>query len=403
MTIPQRILALAAFFGAAFLTSSCNRSEARDAETPGVPTVAVVPVKTQNLSRTMVLTAEFKPYQEIDVMAKVAGFVKEINVDIGDRVQEGQILATLEIPEMDDDIHRGKAAIDRANAEVRRADDELRRAQSTYDLAHVWFTRLSSVKKGLVAQQEIDDAHSKELIADAQVSAAKSARDAAKEQVSVNQADLDRTNHLMDYTRVPAPFAGVITKRFADKGSMIQAGTASQTQAMPLVRLSENQRLRLILPVPESAVPGIHIGQQVQVHVKSLNRTFPGTVIRFEDRLSLETRTMNAEVDVLNPELVLIPGMYAEVELSLATRNSVLSIPVTAVDADGEGKGRVVVVTPNGRVEQRSISLGLETATLVEVRSGLNEGDLVVTGSRASLQPGQEVTPKVVTMDAQKP
>jgi len=395
------------------LLSACSR---RDNVAAGAPkpadaqTVAVAKVQSADLSHNLVLTAEFKPYQEVDVMAKVAGYIKEINVDVGDRVKENQLLATLEIPEMAADRSRAEASIKRSQAEVQRADDELKRAESAHDIAHLSYQRLNTVaerKPGLVAQQEIDDAHSRDLVAEAQVSAAKSARAVAQEQVQVNNSDLERVKTLIDYTRVTAPFTGVVTRRYADKGSMIQAGTASQTQAMPVVRLSQNSLLRLILPVPESVVPTVHVGQQVEVRVTTLNRSFLGKVARFADKLSLSTRTMDTEVDVPNPNLVLIPGMYAEVDLSLAQRNSVLAIPLTAVDLESEGsdtpslkRGHVMVVTPNNRVETRQIELGLETANRVEVRSGLNEGDLVVIGGRAGLQNGQEVRPKLTAMMA---
>ena len=338
--------ALLFIVAAACLTSSCSKHEpvqASNAKAADVPTVAVAKVSTEDLSHGLVLTAEFRPYQEVDVMAKVAGFVKQINVDVGDRVKQGQLLATLEIPEMDDDLRRADAAVVRARAEVTRAQDEQRRAESAYNIAHLSFQRLFAVsekKPGLVAQQEIDEAQSRDLVAEAQVAAAKSALAAAQEQVNVNSADMQRVKTLMDYTRVTAPFAGVITRRYADKGSMIQAGTASQTQAMPLVKLSENSLLRLILPVPESAVPTVHIGQQVEVKVPTLNRSFPGKVVRFADKLSLATRTMDTEVDVPNPSLVLIPGMYAEVNLTLDRRNKVLAIPVIAVDMDNSDSRR---------------------------------------------------------------
>lgn len=407
----------AVIMGAAFLLSSCSRRgvvEASSENATEAPAVAVAKVRAENLSHNLVLTAEFKPYQEVDVMAKVAGYIKEINVDAGDRVSENQLLATLEVPEMADDLRRANAAMKRSEAEVRRADDELKRSESTRDIAHLSYQRLASVaekKPGLIAQQEIDDAQSKDLVAAAQVSAAKSAKASAEEQVNVNKSDVERVKTLIDYTRVTAPFTGVVTKRYADKGSMIQAGTASQTQAMPVVRLSQNSLLRLILPVPESVVPAVHIGQQVEVRVPTLNRSFPGKVARFADKLSLATRTMDTEVDVPNSSLVLIPGMYAEVDLSLAQRNAVLAIPVTAVDMESESsdggvgkpvsaKGRVMVITPNNRVEVRRIELGLETANRVEVRSGLNEGDIVVIGGRAGLQPGQEVRPKVTALAA---
>jgi RND family efflux transporter MFP subunit len=398
----------------AVMSTSCSRTAPVQASaTPSeeVPNIAVAKAELKDLSHGLVLTAEFKPYQEIDVMAKVAGYIKAINVDVGDRVAQNQLLATLEIPEMADDLRRAQAAYARSQADVRRAEDEMQRAQSSHDIAHLSFERLSGVnqkKPGLVAQQEIDDAHAKDLVTEAQISAAKSARDAAKEQVRVSEADVQKVRTLMEYTRVTAPFAGVVTKRYADTGSMIQAGTASQTQAMPVVRLSENSLLRLILPVPESAVTTVHIGQPVEVRVPTLKQSFPGQVRRFADKLSVTTRTMDTEVDVPNPSLVLIPGMYAEVDLTLSQRKNALAVPEMAVDmepaANGqqESSGTVMVVTPNNRVEKRKIHLGLETANLVEVTSGLNEGDMVVLSGRSTLQAGQEVRPKLTSMAAEK-
>jgi len=209
---------------------------------------------------------------------------------------------------------------------------------------------------------------------------------------------VQKVHTLMDYTKVVAPFDGVVTKRYADNGAMIQAGTTSKTQATPLVRVSENSLLRLILPVPESAVPTVHIGQQVDVRVPTLNRSFPGRVARFANKLSLATRTMDTQVDVPNPTFVLISGMYAEVNLTLDRRNAVLTIPVTAVDREGDAAGRVMVVTADNRVESRKITLGLETAHNVEVRSGLTEADKVVLSGRSGLRPGDEVLPKIVSM-----
>src|SRR5215472_5047142 len=234
---------------------ACNRTEAVEARAPEggeAPVVAVAKATTADLSHGLVLTAEFKPFQEVDLMAKVAGYVKEIRVDVGDRVSQGQVLAVLEVPEMADDLARATANVERANADVARAQDELNRANSAHEITHLSYTRLDKVaeqKPGLVAQQEIDDARSKDLVSEAQIAAAKSALAAAKQQVDVNKAELAKIKTMMEYTRVTAPFAGVITRRYADTGSMIQAGTASQTQAMPLVKLSENSKLRLIVPV----------------------------------------------------------------------------------------------------------------------------------------------------------
>ena len=389
------------------LLSSCGRSrdvQAGAAAAPEIPTVAVARAANADLSRDLILTAEFKPFQEVDVMAKVSGYVKEIRVDVGDRVKEGDLLATLEVPEMADDLRKSQAGVRHSQSEVARAQDEIARAKSAHDIAHLSYNRLlqASLKKpGLIAQQEIDDAQSRDLVAEAQLSAANSSLAAAGQQVDVDQSSTARVQTMIDYQRVTAPFTGVVTKRFADKGSMIQAGTASQTQAMPVVRLSQNGLLRLILPVPESVVPTVHIGQQVEVRVPTLNRTFPGKVARFSDKVSYQTRTMDTEVDVPNPSLVLIPGMYAEVNLTLARHDAVIAVPVMAIDEDAAGgSGSVMVITPNNRVEVRHVALGLETANRVEIRSGLNDGDMVVLTGRASLKAGQEVRPKVTAMAA---
>jgi RND family efflux transporter MFP subunit len=388
------------------LTTSCGRTIPVQASGPGasdVPTVAVVNASSQNLSHSIVLAGEFKPYQEVDVMAKMAGYVKEIRVDVGDRVKEGDLLAVLEIPEMDDDLRRSQAAVKHSEAEVARARDEINRAQSAHDLAHQYYGRLSAVAKkkpGLVAQQELDDAQSKDLVLEAQVASAKSALAAAEQQVDVDQSAVQRVQTLIGYQRVVAPFAGVITKRFADKGSMIQAGTASQTQAMPVVRISENRKLRLILPVPESAVPTVHVGQEVTVNVPALKSTFPGKVSRFDNSLSLQTRTMDTEVDVTNNDLVLIPGMYAEVTLTLQRHDGVVAVPVMAVDSSSEGASSVMVVSHDNRVEIRRIEPGIETADWIETRTGLRVGDMVIMSGRSALKAGEQVQPKLTPSTA---
>jgi RND family efflux transporter MFP subunit len=369
-----------------------------------LPVLAVQKATLSDLSHTISLTAEFTPYQEVDVMSKVAGFVRQINVDIGDRVRKGQVLATLEVPEMTDDLTKAAAAVQRSDAEIKRAEDEVRRAQASHEIAHLSYQRLqdvSKIKPGLVAQQELDDARSKDLVSEAQIAAAQSNLDAAKQQTQVNRADQARYKTLFNYTQVTAPFDGVITMRYANTGSMIQAGTASQTQAMPVVRISENRLLRLMLPVPESAVPRIHLGEQVEVRVPALNRSFIGKVARFTDKLSTQTRTMDTEVDVQNPSLVLIPGMYAEVNLQLDSRSNVLSIPVSAVDLNSTNP-QVYKVAPDGTVQIVPVKLGLETANRAEVLSGLRDGDMVVVGSRAGLKAGDKVQPKVVEIAATK-
>jgi RND family efflux transporter MFP subunit len=402
----RRTLSFLLFSYSVALITSCARTSAgaQPAQlAPDPPTVAVAEAIRTDLSSDLVLTAEFEPFQEIDVMAKVSGYIKEIKVDIGDRVKEGQLLATLEIPEMQDDLTRAAAAIEEANAELATARDELQRAQSAHDMAHLSYTRILDVSKkepGLVPQQEVDEAHSRDLVSEAQVAGAKSHITVSEQRIRVSQAEQGRFKTVYQYAVITAPFAGVVTKRYANKGSLIQAGTASQSQAMPVIRLSENGLLRLALPVPESTVSLIHLGEPVEVKVSAANRTFPGRVARFADKVDSSTRTMKTEVDVPNPGLVLIPGMYAEVDLTTEQHKHVLSVPVEAVDGSGDSAS-VDVVDASGTIQVVPIRLGIESAQRIEVRSGdLKEGDRIVVGSRASLKAGNKVQPKLLASAA---
>jgi RND family efflux transporter MFP subunit len=393
-------LAAVAALAAAF---SCSKPRA-EVRTADAPIVAVAKATPADLSQTLTLAAEFRPFQEIDVHAKVAGYLKTIYVDVGDRVAAGQLLAVLEIPELRDEVAQDEAAIKRSAEEINRARADLSHAESAHEIAHLGAARLAGVSKSrpnLVAQQEIDEAAARDRMAEAQVATATAGLAASEQALAVATAAARKTKTLLEYARITAPFAGVVTHRYADTGAMIQAGTSSQTQAMPIVKLSQNERLRLTIPVPESAVSHIRVGETVDVRVEAVNRTFPGTVARFAGKVNADTRTMDTEVDVLNQDLTLVPGMYAYATLALEHATGVLTVPVEALDR-GEDKTTVLAVR-DGKVEPREVKLGLETPDRVEIRAGLEPGDLVVVGSRGQIRPGARVTPRLETAAREKP
>jgi RND family efflux transporter MFP subunit len=333
-------------------------------------------------------------------MAKVSGYVKTIRVDIGDQVREGELLATLEIPEMDDDLTRAAASVQAASADVTEAQDELRRATASHEIAHLSYTRIQNVNKqepGLVPMQDIDVVHSRDLEAEAQLSMAQSHLQSAEDHRQIAVSEQARVQTLYKYTKIEAPFSGVITKRYANTGSMIQAGTASQTQAMPVVRLSENNLLRLMLPVPESEVPMIRDGETVQINVPSLGSTFPGRVTRFSKTVQTSTRTMDTEVDVPNPTFVLVPGLYAEVILRTQQHLKALSVPVDAIEGTGDA-ARAYVVDSQGVVHVLQVKVGIETPQQIEILTGLKEGDTVIVGRHSGLQDGIKVQPKYMSV-----
>ena len=392
---PYRSVAAATAFTALAAATACSKPRAATTAIDA-PIVAVAKASRTDLSQTLTLAAEFRPFQEIDVHAKVAGYLKVIYVDVGDRVKAGQLLAVLEIPELRDEVAQDEATVRRSREEINRAKADLERAESAHEIAHLASTRLAGVLKSrpnLVAQQDLDDAAGRDRMAEAQVATAKAGLAAAEEQLAVATAAASKTKTLFEYARITAPFAGVVTHRYADTGAMIQAGTSSQTQAMPVVRLSQDDRLRLTIAVPESAVARVRVGEPVEVRVEAVGRTFPGTVARSAARVNPETRTMDTEVDVPNRDLTLVPGMYAYASLALERANGVVAVPIQALDR-GEDKTTVLTVR-DGTVERREVKLGLESADRVEIVAGLEPDALVVVGNRNQLRPGARVTPKL--------
>ncbi len=392
-------LVLIAIAGALASCGSAGKVQARnpgDASSATDVSVGVVKVGRKNLGRTLTLSSELVPFQEIDVYAKESGYVKELKVDYGTRVEANQSLATLEIPELQSQLKQDDAAIKNASDQNKHAENELSRFEATHTALQLMYDRYAKVKPGLLAQQEIDDAQAKALSSAAQVESAKSNLASAQSQLAAAQAKREHDQVLFDYSNITAPFAGIVTQRFANLGTLVQAGTNSSTQAMPLVRLSEDDKFRLVIPVPESYVHFIHIGDPVSVVVPSLNRTFPGTVSRFSVDVKEDTRTMHTEVDVLNPQRVLLPGLYADATITLERKAHALAVPVQAVDHSGDQT--TVDVVGLSKIEVRTVVLGIQTATDAEVLSGLKDGDLIVVSDRSSLKMGQTVQPKMIEL-----
>ena len=367
-----------------------SRENADPAE---IPSATVAAVTRGSITHTLNLAGQFQPYQVIDVHAKVSGYIRHIYVDIGDRVRQGQVLAVLEVPELDAQLKGTVSELARSKDEITRAQHEVSRAESEHTALHNDYTRLkqaSAAQPGLIAQQELDDAQSKDLSSEARVDAAKAALAAAQQQSASASADNERVGDLANYTKVTAPLDGVVVWRYADTGALIQAGTSSETQSLPIVKLSQSSLLRLRLPVPEDVVGFIHEGAEVTVNVNAVHRSLVGKVVRFTRNVSLATRTMETEIDVENKDLSLTPGMYANTSLVLERHDNVLTVPVPALVRNGN-QTSVLVVDGSRHVQQRSVDVGLQGTNRVEVKSGLNEGDLVITGGQSNYQPGEIV------------
>ena len=375
-----------------------HKANADDAA--NAPAAPVVKVVRGNIADELEIASEFLPFQEVDVYAKVSGYIHKLNVDYGTHVKKGQVLAELEVPELQQQLQQDEAAVRRSEQDLERAREELNRAESAYKVAHLTYTRLADVQKSrpeLVAQQEIDMAQGKDLEASAGVSSQRAAIAAAEQGLQVAKSALGKDQAMFDYTRMTAPFDGVVTQIYAFTGALLPAGTASINKGdSALCRLSQNDLLRLVIPVPERAVPDIQIGETVAVNVSGGNQTFDGKIVRFSDQIDTATRTMHTEVNVPNPKFVLVPGMYASVRIPLHSQKGVLTVPVQAVQVTSPGKGMALVVVQDDKLERREVSLGLQSATSVEVTSGLQENETIIFGSLSQYRAGQRVAPKPV-------
>ena len=367
-------------------------------KTAAPPSVAVVKVSRGDLADNLEIASEFEPFQEIDVYAKVSGYIQSLDVDWGTHVKQGQLMAVLEIPELEEQLQQDEAAVKQSQQNLEGTQAALKSAQSAYDIAHLTYTRYTDVQKtkpDLISQQDIDVAESKDKEAGANVSSATNAVSAANQQVLASQAALNRDKAMFAYARIIAPFDGVVTQIYSYKGALLPAGTSSAKDTLALCHLSQNNLLRLVIPLPERAVSDVHVGQTVAIRLSNPAKTLQGTISQFSGQIDQQTRTMHTEIHVPNANYELVPGMYASVLIPLHSAKQVLTLPIQAVQLGNGNQGTVLVVDAGNHLEQRTVAIGLQTASRVEIVSGLQEGDSVVFGDQGQYQPGELVTPKL--------
>ena len=378
--------------------SACHTGiDGGDAKAASVASARVALAQRGDISHVLTLAGQFQPYQVVDVHPKVSGYMKKINVDIGDIVRAGQTLAVLEVPELKAQLQQSVFEVEQGKEEITKAQHDIHRAVATHSALHAAYQRLQEASQGhpgLIAQQELDDAQAKDLSSEAQIDEAKAAMAAAKQHAGAAQSDNQRIQALQDYTTVQAPISGVVVWRYADTGALIQGGTNSNNQELPIVRLSESTLLRLRIPVPESDVQYIRDGDALEVRVDAVGRSFTGKIVRFTRDVNFETRTMETEVDVENRDLKISPGMYANTMLRLGHVEHVVTVPIEALVLNGNQRV-VYVVDSSNHVHQSPVQVGMEGSKLAEIKSGLNPGDRVIVGGQEKYQENEEVNPEV--------
>lgn len=314
-------------------------------------------VSKENLAYDITLNAELYPIQEADLYSKVAGYLKTINVDEGTAVKKGQLIATLDVDELKRDLEKAKASYDDAKLDYDR------------------ITQVIEKNPGLLAESEVDKSRSISQMA---------------------KANYEKSRTLFEYSKIKAPFDGIITKRFLDPGALVQSAINSNTQTSPIVHIADNTKLRIIFPIPESVVSKVKVGTPVEILVQSNGKIIQSKISTISGKINQNVRSMDTEIYINNKEYKITPGMYASVKVNLDEKKAVLTLPIQAVALNG-GKPNVWLINANNEIEEREIKIGMQTAERLEITEGLNDGDKILFGSRNSFSVGMVVEPKIIS------
>jgi RND family efflux transporter MFP subunit len=359
-----------------------------------LPVVNVQTVTRSAIKASLMLPGDIQAVTEAPILARAGGYIKKRYVDIGDRVAAGQVLVDIEAPELDQQIRQAKAQVDQASAAVEQAQASLQQGLATENLLKVTADRNQKLAdKNIVSKQDNDTSRLQYAAEQATVQALQKAVAAGQSSVAAASANLARLTDLQGYLTVRAPFAGVITLRNVDTGALVNEGSTL------LFRIAQMDRLRTYLNVPQGYADSIHAGQPATLTVPDLpGRKFRGTVARTADSLDPASRTLLVEVQVLETGGVLLPGMYAQVELALQRLDPPLSIPSDTLVMRSTGP-QVAVVRADGTVHFAPIQLGRDYGDHLEVLGGLEEGQLLVVNPGDAIREGV----KVKALPAEKP
>lgn len=407
------------------------RAAESTADTNGAVRVTVVQPVVEPLRRVTTQPAQVDPFEQTSLLAKASGFITEVNADIGDRIRQDQVLVELSIPEMQQERVQKSAVIDEARAVVGQAGARVAAAQSLIDaaiarrdeavatitqqeaevafrqseharIAELVTTRsvneavrdeklkqLQAAKAGLVAARAA--ARSAEAgikVEHARKTQAEADRTLAVAQLKVAEASLRQTEILMEYATIKAPYAGVITRRWANTGDFVRSAAAGQSD--PLFTLVKVDPLRIVADIPENDSSLIRDNQTATLVIDAQKgRSFSGKVKRSAGVLDPKTRTLRVEVELDKPDPQLRPGMYGALTITLAERQQAILVPSRCLRFEGDRA--FVLIATKGKVEKCAVTVGFNDGSRAEIVDGLSPTDQVIAESRSPLSPGQSV------------
>lgn len=337
--------------------------------------VSLVKPKLLSRERALKLPATLDAHEQTVIHARANGYVRRWLVDLGERVKAGQLLAEIDTPELDRELDQARAGLSESEASV-----ELARASREYATSSLERYQQLTQRK-LTSAQELERYQAEARVNDARVQVAEAER-------ASRVANLRRLEQLKAFSQVSAPFAGVVTSRTIERGALVSSGVAS-----PLFELATVDALRVTVDVPQSWAPGVRTGHSAQLALPEYpDRRFEARVARTAGRLDAKSRTLRVELEVPNSDGKLLPGMYANVELSLATAHDLYTVPASAVLAGKDGT-KVALVDASGRVHLRSVLVERDNGSEVEIASGLSGDDQLIANPGLGMRDGAQVRP----------
>jgi len=373
-------------------------AQAKSTEADSRPRVEVVHPRRVTVARRLQTNATLAAFEEADLFAKVTGYLSDVRVDIGDDVKAGQVLAVIDIPELEQQLAEDQAQLASKQSALETARRQVDHDRANRTLQDITLKRQEALfKDQWVPAQMVDQTRADAAVAKANVGVAKANRTLAAHQIDLAAATVEKTKALLAYSQIVAPFDGVVARRLVNRGDLVQAPTG--TLMTPLFTVQRIDTIRVFCDVPENDVPLIHIGDPAIVKPSGLEgKPFIGKVTRYSLRLDPETRNMRTEIDLPNPEERLYPGMYAQVSLEMNRRPDVLTVPAAAVGSDGDGS--FVNTIADNRITRLAVRTGLTDNGRIEVTAGLSEGTPVVAIVKGAPPPGTAVQPSKVNTNS---
>jgi RND family efflux transporter MFP subunit len=367
---------------------------AKSAEVDSRPRVEVVHPRRVTVAQQLQTNATLAAFEKADLFAKVTGYLSDVRVDIGDHVKAGQVLAVIDIPELEQQLAEDEAQLASKQSALETARRQVDHDRANRTLQDITLKRQEALfKDQWVPAQMVDQTRADAAVAKANVGVAKANRTLAAHQIDLAAATVAKTKALLAYSQIVAPFDGVVARRLVNRGDLVQAPTGTLMTALFTVQRIDT--IRVFCDVPENDVPLVHIGNPAIVKPSGFDgKPFIGKVTRFSLRLDPETRNMRTEIDLPNPEERLYPGMYAEVSLEMNRHPNALTVPAPAVGSDGDGSF-VDTITDN-RITRLAVKSGLTDNGRIEVTGGLLEETPVVATIKSAPPPGTAVQPPMV-------